>query len=148
MSMDTMECGCLSHADLEKDNPCKYPAAAARVKELEAQLAQLQGMPELPWAQVTASLMQRFARLSRDGDPKEARLLMDVLDRGSTYVNRLEARAQRAAIVVREACASLAEDYVEDANLCGTSCRDEVSAVGESIRTGVDVDAIVKAVRP
>lgn len=30
-----MECGCLTHADLSMDNPCKYPAAAARVVELE-----------------------------------------------------------------------------------------------------------------
>lgn len=27
MSMDQMECGCLSHADLEANNPCKYKAA-------------------------------------------------------------------------------------------------------------------------
>ena len=60
--------------------------------ELQIALQELQRLPELPWAEVCASLMQRFARLARNGDPEEAQLLVTVLDKGKTYVNRLLTR--------------------------------------------------------
>jgi hypothetical protein len=45
-----------------------------------------------------------------------------------------ERYAMRVAEAVREACAEEVESYIDNADLCGTTCRDEVSAVGVEIR--------------
>lgn len=73
-----------------------------RIAELEEDLSYSQRLPELEWAEVTSSLIQRFARLSRNGDPEEGKRLMNILDRGSTYVSRLRADRDRAVAELKE----------------------------------------------
>jgi hypothetical protein len=54
-----------------------------------AALAHVHALPELEWAEVTASLMMRLSALARGGNAEEARSLLAVLDRGKTYVTRV-----------------------------------------------------------
>jgi hypothetical protein len=59
---------------------------------------------------------------------------LDERDALRARVAELEAALRDVAERQREACAVAAENYVTDADLCGTACRDEVDAVGHEIR--------------
>ncbi len=91
--------------------------------ELRQTLAWVQRLPDLEWAEVCASIMQRLSMLARSGNPVEAQRLMAVLDKGKTYVNRvlaerdaarehyleMEALLLRCEEREREACARIAD---------------------------------------
>lgn len=83
--------------------------------EAREELARVQRLPELPWAQVCASLMQRFSAMARAGYQQDAKKLLAVLDKGKTFVTRIEAerdaaRAQVAALLdSMEIAATLAQ---------------------------------------
>ncbi len=76
------------------------------VAEQKQTLAWTQRLPDLEWAQVSASLMMRLANLSRAGGTEEAKRLMDVLDRGKTYVAR--ALAERDAALAEASASAIA----------------------------------------
>jgi hypothetical protein len=61
-----------------------------------------------------------------------------------------EAKVLRIAEAVREACADEVEDYIDNADLCGTTCRDEVSAAGINLRQQSRswLESIIAEVKP
>lgn len=61
----------------------------ARVAELEAELARIQRLPDLEWAQVTAIITRTLADVSRHGFKHDAKAMLEALDRGKTYVDRI-----------------------------------------------------------
>lgn len=128
----------MSTADCKEHGHTNCTHLIHRVRELEATLQELQRMPELPWAQVTASLMQRFARLSRDGDPREATLLVDVLDRGKTYVNRLEASRERLKAMLRTL------EFVSPGDRCPVCAGWNMSENGETSKVHTKTCALSK----
>ena len=65
------------------------------IKRLTKELAYVQSMPELEWVQVTTTLMQIFAVLSKLDETNLAKKMVEVLDRGSCYVSRLKARNEK-----------------------------------------------------
>jgi len=75
--------------------PESLAMAQARILDLEAELARIQRLPDLTWAQVTAGLMQRFSRLSREGDRDEAKALVALIDKAKVYVARILAERDR-----------------------------------------------------
>ena len=82
--------------------PEQIDALNDRIKDLEEKLSYSQRLPELDWAEVKSSLMQRLAILARNGNPEEAQRLMSVIDRGSTYVSRLREQRDKAIAELEE----------------------------------------------
>lgn len=100
MSNDTMPCGCEGHMD--NLGLCRFPALEAELaaerearQRAEAELARVQGLPELEWAQAAAVIMQGLALHARTDHPA-AKRMADALDRAKTYVDRLKQRAERS----------------------------------------------------
>lgn len=93
-------------------SPEAHAALRTERDALTKQLSEIQRMPELPWAGVTAAIMQRAATLAREGYQGAALEIRDVLDRGKVYVSRLNAErdslrerlgdAERVLAVARE----------------------------------------------
>lgn len=97
-------------------------AVLSELREARAELARIQTLPELEWAQVTASLMMRLSALARAGSAADAQALLDVLDRGKTYVGRM--KAEREAL--REACQAVSDWWRQD-GISGTKATDEIA---------------------
>jgi len=98
-------------------------AVLLELRDARAELARIQTLPELDWAQVTASLMMRLSTIARSGNASEAQALLDVLDRGKTYVDRM--KAEREAL--REACQAVADWWRRD-GISGNKNTDEVAS--------------------
>ena len=109
-------------AQRPRPEPTTLDAALAELREARAELARIQTLPELEWAQVSASLLMRLSSLARAGSAADAQALLDVLDRGKTYVDRL--KADREAL--REACQAVADWWRQD-GISGTKATDEIT---------------------
>lgn len=98
-------------------------AVLTELREARAELARIQTLPELEWAQVSASLLMRLSSLARSGNAADAQSLLSVLDRGKTYVDRM--KAEREAL--REACQAVADWWRRD-GISGNKNTDEVAS--------------------
>jgi hypothetical protein len=78
------------------DCECGARGARAAVERMEAELARVQRMPTMKWAHVTAQIMQRLAKIAREGWQGDAQAMLEVLDQGKTYVSKLEADLAQA----------------------------------------------------
>lgn len=70
-------------------------AERKRREEAEQELARIQALPEMDWARVTSTIAQTLGRLARTEQPA-ARKMMEALDAGKVYVDRLRGRAEQA----------------------------------------------------
>ena len=114
--------------------PTTLDAALAELREARAELARIQTLPELEWAQVSASLLMRLSSLARSGNAADAQSLLSILDRGKTYVDRM--KADREAL--REACQAVADWWQRDGisgnkvtDAMGTKCRRALAGLKE-----------------
>jgi hypothetical protein len=107
-----------------RPEPTTLDAALAELREARAELARIQTLPELEWAQVTASLLMRLSTIARAGSAPDAQAMLDVLDRGKTYVERV--KAEREAL--REACQAVADWWQRD-GISGNKDTDEVATM-------------------
>lgn len=101
-------CGDFGLQEVPDGDWVKYEDHERETKELERKLqlteqtlAKIQALPELPWAEARASMMQCLASLSRDGYQKHAVSLLAVLDKASVYFSKLKLRADEAERRVR-----------------------------------------------
>lgn len=97
-------------------------AVLLELRDARAELARIQTLPELEWAQVTASLMMRLSTIARAGSAPDAQDMLAVLDRGKTYVERM--KAEREAL--REACQAVADWWQRD-GISGNKETDEAA---------------------
>jgi hypothetical protein len=106
-----------------RPEPTTLDAALAELREARAELARIQTLPELEWAQVTASLMLRLSSLARSGNAADAQSLRDILDRGKTYVDRM--KAEREAL--RGACQAVSDWWWQD-GIAGSKDTDDLAS--------------------
>jgi len=106
-----------------RPEPTTLDAALAELREARAELARIQTLPELEWAQVSASLLLRLSSLARSGNAADAQSLLSILDRGKTYVDRM--KAERDAL--REACQAVADWWRRD-GITGSKATDDLAS--------------------
>ena len=76
---------------------CTVRSTASAALEMSSELARIQRLPALDWAQATAEFTQHLASLARGGEQPAAKKAIETLDKLKTYVNRVE--------VDRDSCA-------------------------------------------
>lgn len=117
-----------------RPEPTTLDTALVELREARAELARIQSLPELEWAQVSASLMLRLSALARSGNAADAQSLVSILDRGKTYVGRL--KADREAL--KAACEGVVSWWLRDGirgskvtDMLASNCRSVLASMKE-----------------
>lgn len=66
-------------------------AEAHEVEEMRNEVRRIQQLPELPWAEAGAVIMQAAAQAARSGARLDANAIQDALDKAKVYVSRIRA---------------------------------------------------------
>ncbi len=107
-------------------------ALKREVERLKETLAFVQRLPDLEWAQVTASIMVRLASFSRAGETEAAKTMMAVLDKGKTYVSRTLAERDTALAEAADARKTHLDAFEKYAQECRENERAACSALVRS----------------